>query len=93
MADIFTRVGNTFDVDLNMHHARARHFLIVLVFVALFAGGLVAILTPWKAFALVVGLLFVGFAFYKPEEILLFLAMYIPFEPFLLKLRQVVILL
>lgn len=85
MADILLRIGKTFDVDLDVHHARARHFLVVLFTVALIAGALVVFLTPWKAFALVVGLLFVGFAFYKPEEILLFLAVYIPFEPFLLK--------
>ncbi len=53
--------------------------------VAVLAGVLVVLTTPWKAFALVLALLVFLAAFYRPELIVIFLAVFIPLEPFLLK--------
>jgi hypothetical protein len=62
-----------------------RRFLRVVCGTAAIAGLLVITLSPWKALALVLGLIFAGFAVAKPEFVILFLVAYTPFEPFLLK--------
>jgi len=79
------RFGAYFDVDLDLRRASGRRFLAVLISIALVAGSLVALTSPWKALALVVGLGVLAAALYQPEFIILFQAALIPFEPFLLK--------
>jgi hypothetical protein len=46
---------------------------------------MVVTLSPWKAFAVVLGIIVLALAFTRPEIIVLFLVAYTPFEPFLLK--------
>lgn len=79
------RLGKFFGVDLDPHDAAGRRFLGTLLVTAATAGIIVAVLTPWKAFAVAVSLVVAGLAFYRPEAIILFLVAYTPFEPFLLK--------
>jgi len=52
---------------------------------AALAGLLIALMSPAKALALVVGILVVAVAFSRPEVVIAGLALYTPFEPFLLK--------
>lgn len=52
---------------------------------ALLVGLFVALVSPVKAIALAVGILLVVSAFFRPEAIIAGLALYTPFEPFLLK--------
>lgn len=44
-----------------------------------------AFLSPWKVLAVTVGVIFIFVSFLKPKYTVLFLAFYIPLEPFLLK--------
>ncbi len=85
MSDGFRQVSRFFGVDLDPRHKGARRFLGVLLLTAAVAGGLVTLLSPWKAFAVVLSLIVAWFAFSKAEYIILFLVAYTPFEPFLLK--------
>lgn len=57
----------------------------VLGGLALVAGLFVAIVSPVKVIALAFGVIFVVAAFLRPEAIIAGLALYTPFEPFLLK--------
>lgn len=52
---------------------------------AMLAIVLVVLLSPWKVLAVMLGAILVGFAYARPTWVLAFLAVYIPFEPFLLK--------
>lgn len=56
-----------------------------LLTVGLVTAAAVAIVQPWRALALVVALIIVYVALTRPHELLLVLAVYTPFEPFLLK--------
>ncbi len=85
MSESIRRIGAFFGVDLDPRRPRGRRFLGVLLLTAALAGALVALLSPWKAFAVVVSLVVVVLAFYRPEHIILFLVVYTPLEPFLLK--------
>ena len=58
--------------------------LLIILAVVIFSFG-IAFLSPLKALSLLVGLGFLFVAFYDPKYIVLFLAIYTPFEPFLLK--------
>ena len=60
-------------------------FLAALFAIAAGLGALTVALTPWKIFALIVSVLCVVISIYRPEIIVLCLAIYAPFEPFLLK--------
>jgi hypothetical protein len=73
------KIGKIFGVDMN------RDFTLGLVGTGLIIALMVVALSPWKAFALVIGVLVFVFAFYNPEYIIIFLVAYTPFEPFLLK--------
>lgn len=48
-------------------------------------GALIALTTPWKAFALVTLVVVAWLAVTRPQAVILFLVVFIPFEPFLLK--------
>lgn len=85
MAHMMEKIGRAFDVDLDPHDARGRKFLLLLLATGLVSSGLVAASSPLKAFAAVVTLVIFGLAFWKPLHVVLFLAAYTPFEPFLLK--------
>lgn len=66
----------------NPHRDRNRAVLGVL---GLLVALVVAIAAPWKALILVVSAAVAVSAFARPQWIILFLAVYTPFEPFLLK--------
>ncbi len=85
MKSLLEKIGSIFEVDLDPRHRSGRRFLAVLVSIALVTGLLVALTSPWKALALVVGLGVLAAALYKPDYIILFQAALIPLEPFLLK--------
>lgn len=85
MAHMMEKIGRVFDADLDPHDARGRKFLFLLLATGLFSATLVAFSSPLKAFAVVLTLVIFGLAFWKPEHVILFLAAYTPFEPFLLK--------
>ncbi len=85
MAELIRTIGDAFGVDIDPRHEKGKRFLALLLAVAAAAGLLVAVFTPWKAFALVVSLIFAWLAFARPEWIVMFLVVYTPFEPFLLK--------
>lgn len=71
--------------DLDPSHRKARHFLLVLLATAAVAGLIPAATSPWKALAVVVSVVVGLLAITKPERVILLLAVYTPFEPFLLK--------
>lgn len=52
---------------------------------ALLAGMIVAIAAPWKAVVVLVSLAVLAATLARPELMIMFLALYTPFEPFLLK--------
>jgi hypothetical protein len=79
------RIGRWFGIELDPHDERGRRALLLLGAVGLLAGLTVVLLSPWKAFALVLSLVVGGLALAKPELIIVFLVAYTPFEPFLLK--------
>lgn len=86
MLTLLQRIEERFGLKpAETQQALRRRFLKVVVGTAALAGLLVIVLSPWKAFALVVGLIFATVALAKPESIILFLVAYTPFEPFLLK--------
>lgn len=58
---------------------------IILALIVLVAAASIAFLSPLKFLSLIIGLLLLTMAFYRPWWIILFLAIYTPFEPFLLK--------
>lgn len=61
-----------------------KDFLLALIFLAI-CTGLIAFLSFSKALAMIVGIGFLALSFVRPDLVLLFLAVYFPFEPFLLK--------
>jgi len=85
MKGFLGKIGGYFEVDLDLSRETGRRFLAVLISIALVTGLLVALVSPWKALALVVGLGVLAAALYQPEYIILFQAALIPLEPFLLK--------
>ncbi|OGL74481.1 hypothetical protein A3C96_00185 [Candidatus Uhrbacteria bacterium RIFCSPHIGHO2_02_FULL_60_10] len=85
MSSWLAKIGSTFGVNLNLHDRKGRDFGLFLGISALACGLLVAVFSPWKVLAVVLAVLVVGFGFYRPETILLLLALYTPLEPFLLK--------
>ena len=85
MQGVLKKIEKIFGVDLNPKNAKGKHFLGVLLVTAFVSAVVVIILSPWLALALTIGLIFLGFALFKPELILMFLLVYTPFEPFLLK--------
>jgi hypothetical protein len=85
MPHLMQKIGRAFEVDLDPHDERGRKFLLLLAATGLLSAGLVTVFSPLKAFAAVITLLVIGLAFWKPRIVLLLLAAYTPFEPFLLK--------
>lgn len=65
--------------------AEQQHFRRALFGIALAVGVLVSLLSPWRVFAAVFGVAVMALTFSRPGLILMFLAAYTPFEPFLLK--------
>ncbi len=79
------KITRFLDDQLGLKPADNGKFLALFLAAAALAGLLVVLTTPWKAFAVVSALLVFLAAFYRPELIVLFLALFIPLEPFLLK--------
>ncbi len=71
--------------SFGVSEAERRHFQRALFVIALVVGALVSLLSPWRVFAAVFGAAVIGLTFSRPGLILMFLAAYTPFEPFLLK--------
>lgn len=63
---------------------RSRFWSVVLLSGAVI-GLMIALSTPWKAFALVAIIAVIVTAIRQPQAVMLLLAVFIPFEPFLLK--------
>ncbi|MEY4723659.1 MAG: hypothetical protein RLZZ324_1172 [Candidatus Parcubacteria bacterium] len=79
------RASETFDIQIDPHRRGGKRNLFALLASAAIIAGLVVAIGPWKAFGAVASLAVIGAAFLRPDMLLLFLAAYTPFEPFLLK--------
>ena len=85
MPQSLASLGKIFETDLDPQHEKGKRNLVVLLITAALAGGMVVAFGPWQAFALVATLAVVAVTMLQPEMVILFLAAYTPFEPFLLK--------
>lgn len=85
MPAFLEKIGDRFGVDLNTRTPHGQRVVFVLAGLALATAALTVILTPITALAVAFIALVAIAAFLKPEAIVVFLALYTPFEPFLLK--------
>lgn len=83
MPNLLDTVGDALDVDV--HKDKGRTVLWAFIGLAAVTGLLIAVLSPWKAFALILGAVFAYFGYFRPKIVIAALAVYTPFEPFLLK--------
>ncbi|MEK9152453.1 MAG: O-antigen ligase family protein [Patescibacteria group bacterium] len=83
--NLLRKLGEMFDFPLAGQSEQSRHGRKVLLGAALVGALLVVATSPLKAVAIVASLAAAAAAFVQPELVVAFLALYTPFEPFLLK--------
>ncbi|MDP2933098.1 MAG: hypothetical protein Q8N81_03110 [bacterium] len=72
--------------NLLPNDARARRGSLIYVAASLLLlAGLIVLFSAWQVLAMAISLAFFVMAFYRPRWIVMFLAVWIPFEPFFLK--------
>jgi hypothetical protein len=85
MPNLLENVGDRFGVDLDIDTRHGKGVFKALLGLSLATALLTVVLTPVKALALVATAVIIMLAFTRPEAVIVFLALYTPFEPFLLK--------
>jgi hypothetical protein len=85
MTNFFARINALLNKSSIQQHRQERKLLSFFVFFAVLAVTSTIVFGPWKTFGVTIGLIMMYLTLIKPEFIILLLAAYTPFEPFLLK--------
>jgi hypothetical protein len=85
MINFLKLIGDAFGESGAERRRRERHILTVFGVVSAIVISVALVLGPWKALGLIVVVLAIWGVSVRPELIVLLIALYTPFEPFLLK--------